>query len=488
MTKLPEQDAPNILLIIADQWRGDCLGSQGHPVVRTPHLDEMAAQGISFSRAYSASPTCVAARAALFTGMHQRNHGFVGYNDQQRWTYPVTLPRTLARAGHHTQCVGKMHVSPARSLIGFHNVVLHDGYLHRDRIMDDYSHWFKGRRGSLDADYSDTGLGCNGYVVHPWPYEEMEHPSAWVTTESIRFLQRRDPSKPFFLMTSYHRPHPPLDPPRSSWRRYRNIEMPEAPVGDWAEHSQQTRGALDSPVPNSPGERADAKRAYYAQISFIDNQMNRLFMALHEHKVRENTIIIFTSDHGDMLYDHRFIAKALPFEGSSRIPLLFYFPPALREKYGIEGGRRISNIVELRDIFPTLCDLAGVPVPDTVDGHSLLPMLRGGSAGAGSRASEVREYLHGEHSFGDLSNHWLRGEGEKYCWFSQSGRELLFNLEDDPRECHDLSRERPKRLQFWRERLIHELEGREEGYVRNGELLTGVQPRAVLQSSALFRG
>ena len=482
-------EAPNILLVMADQWRGDCLGSRGHPVVRTPHLDELAFQGTSFNRAYSASPTCVAARAAFFTGMHQKNHGFVGYNDNQRWNYTVTLPQTLAEAGFHTQCVGKMHVSPARSLMGFHNVILHDGYLHRDRVqgreyafMDDYSHWFKGRRGSLDADYSDAGLGCNGYVVHPWPYEEMEHPSAWVTTESIRFLHRRDPGKPFFLMTSYHRPHPPLDPPDSSWRRYVNMEMPESPVGDWVEHAQQTRGALNSPVPNSPGERADAKRAYYAQISFIDSQMNRLFMALHEHKVRDNTIIIFTADHGDMLYDHRLIAKALPFEGSSRIPLLFFFPPALRRKYGIGAGGNVSNVVELRDIFPTLCDIAGVSVPNTVDGHSLLPMLK--DAGAGS----VREYLHGEHSFGDLSSHWLCGEREKYCWFSQSGRELLFDLENDPHECCDLSRKRPKRLQFWRERLIDELKGREEGYVQNGRLHAGVEPRAVLQRSALFRG
>ena len=479
---------PNILMIMVDQWRADCLGSAGHPVVQTPHLDEMAAQGLSFTRAYTALPSCVAARAAFLTGMHQKNHGFVGYNDFQPWNYSTTLPQTLAEAGYHTQCVGKMHASPARKLMGFHNVVLHDGYLHRDRRLgresvfwDDYSHWLNERRGH--ADYIDSGLGCNGYVVHHWPYDEMEHPSAWTTTESIRFLYRRDPGKPFFLFTSYHRPHPPLDPPRSSWELYAGLELPEAPIGDWVEHPQQTRGALNSPVPLKKAERDAAKRAYYAQISFIDKQLNRLFMSLYEHNLRDNTIIIFTADHGDMLYDHRFIAKTLPFEGSSRIPLLFYFPPALQTQYGICAGQSVSEVAELRDIFATICDIAGIATPQTVDGQSMLPLCQT----AKPKTAAFREYLHGEHSVGAWSNHWLCDGHEKYCWFSQSGRELLFDLDNDPQECQNLAPDRAQRLKFWREQLVYELSGREEGYVKNGALQVGAPPKAVLQNSVLFQ-
>ena len=126
-------ERPNVVLIVVDQWRGDALGSAGHPVVQTPHLDRLAQDGIRFSRAYTATPSCIPARAALLTGLDQRHHGRVGYRDGVPWTYPVTLGSVFADAGYHTQVVGKMHVYPARSLMGFHNVVLHDGYLHFDR-------------------------------------------------------------------------------------------------------------------------------------------------------------------------------------------------------------------------------------------------------------------------------------------------------------------------------------------------------------------
>jgi len=130
---------PNILLICVDQWRADTLGCAGHPCVRTPHLDRLAADGIRFSNAYSATPTCVPARAALLTGLGQRRHGFVGYDESVAWNYDTTLAGTLAAAGYHTQCVGKMHTHPARNLMGFHNVLLHDGYLHSvQRMTDDY--------------------------------------------------------------------------------------------------------------------------------------------------------------------------------------------------------------------------------------------------------------------------------------------------------------------------------------------------------------
>ena len=484
---IKKEAPPNILVIMADQWRGDCLG--GHQVAQTPHLDKMAGQGLLFTRAYSASPTCVASRAAFLTGMHQKNHGFVGYNDYQPWNYSTTLPQTLAQEGYHTQCVGKMHVFPARKLMGFHNVVLHDGYLHRDRHLgspghesaewDDYTHWLRARRG--DADYIDSGLGCNGYVVHPWPYDEMEHPSAWATSESIRFLHRRDPSKPFFLCTSYHRPHPPLDPPRSSLERYAGLALPATPIGNWVEHPQQMRATFDSPVPTRDAEKDAAKRGYYAQISFIDKQINRLCMALYEHDLGNNTLVIFTSDHGEMLYDHRFVGKGVPFEGSSRVPLLLYFPPGLQQRYGIGAGRNLGQVAELRDIFATICDVAGIAKPQSVDGESLLPLCQA------KPEATFREYLHGEHSFGDWSNHWLCDGREKYCWFSQSGRELLFDLQNDPQECENLADSLPQRVKFWREQLARELEGREEGYVENATLKVGTAPKAVLQNSALFR-
>ena len=145
---MPTDSRPNILFICVDQWRADALSLTGHPVAETPHLDRLAREGINFTQAYAATPTCVPARATIFTGLNQRHTGFVGYNDQIDWHYDCTMPGLLAEAGYHTQCVGKMHTHPSRNLMGFHNVVLHDGYLHRERskrddygLVDDYTPW-----------------------------------------------------------------------------------------------------------------------------------------------------------------------------------------------------------------------------------------------------------------------------------------------------------------------------------------------------------
>ena len=473
---------PNILFVCADQWRADALGFTGHPVAETPHLDRLAHESINYTQAYSATPICVPARATILTGLSQRHTGFVGYNDLVDWNYDITTPGVLADAGYHTQCVGKMHTHPARNLMGFHNVVLHDGYLPRERskrddycLVDDYIPWLRERLGRQDADYIDTGVSCSGYAVHPWPYEEMLHPSAWVTTQSIDFLRRRDPSKPFFLMMSYHRPHPPLDPPVRFLDRYRSKPLPDPFVGDWAPESLPVKG-LDSPIPEDAIQRDLARRAYYAQISFIDYQLNRIFMALFEHRVLDNTAILFTADHGEMLYDHNMIAKGLPFDGSARLPLILRLPKTGQWE---QTRQQVDQVVELRDLMPTFCELAGINPPEIADGQSVLGLCRG-------ETETWREYLHGENIQPDCTQ-WLTDGREKYVWFPQSGRELLFDLQQDPHECRNLAADGPEAVAFWRQRLIQELSGREEGFVQDGQLMTGRPQSSTLTDAGYYR-
>lgn len=154
MGEVMEQKQPNIVFIMTDQMRGDCMGIAGHPDVKTPFLDTLAARGTLFDRAYSACPSCIAARAALHTGLSQEKHGRVGYQDRVTFRYPHTMAGELAKAGYYTQCVGKMHVHPLRNLMGFHNIELHDGYLgayrretvpyyEAQKIADDYFYWLK---------------------------------------------------------------------------------------------------------------------------------------------------------------------------------------------------------------------------------------------------------------------------------------------------------------------------------------------------------
>ncbi|WP_106768696.1 arylsulfatase [Paenibacillus faecalis] len=482
-----QQEKLNVLLITVDQMRGDCLSAAGHSVVETPNLDKLANRGVFFKNAYSATPSCIPARAAIFTGMSQRSHGRVGYMDQVPWTYPHMLPGELAAAGYHTQCVGKMHVYPTRNLCGFHNVVLHDGYMHYNRDKsrvhvlehydqcDDYLHWLRGQAG-VDQDLIDHGLDCNASTVtRPWHLEEKYHPTNWVVSESIDFLRRRDPSKPFFLWTSFVRPHPPFDPPQVYFDMYKDLDIPLPPVGSWVDSEAAAKGDTSPETAFGKLKEARLKRAlagYYALITHLDDQIGRLMNALSEHGVLNDTVILFTSDHGELMGDHHYFRKSLPYEGSAKVPFLLYDPG---NRLSLKGGSTIDHVVEMRDIMPTLLEAAGVPIPDSVDGKSVLDLCRG-------EVSEWREYIHGEHSLDHLSNHYITDGKMKYIWFSQSGREQLFNLIDDPHEVTDLanSPSMASELVKYRNILIQELAGREEGYSDGTSLIVGRKPLACL--------
>ncbi|WP_274365119.1 arylsulfatase [Paenibacillus thermotolerans] len=488
-------ERPNLLLISVDQMRGDCLSVLDHPIVQTPNLDQLSRSGVLFRRAYTSAPSCIPARAAIFTGMSPARHGRVGYQDKVPWNYEHTLPGELTKAGYQTQCVGKMHVYPARNRCGFDNVVLHDGYLHYNRnrsrtsaaehydSVDDYVPWLRERAGSA-ADLLDLGLDCNASTMaRPWHLPEALHPTNWTVAQSAEFLRRRDPTSPFFLWMSFVRPHPPFDPPQAYLDLYDEADIPDPIVGEWAETLDPNRSGLD-PITASgivPSKRLKkAMAAYYALITHVDHQIGRFLQLLDEYGLTGNTIILFVSDHGELLGDHNLFRKSLPYEGSANVPFIVADPG---NRLGLKRGSVVDRVVELRDIMPTLLDAAGVPIPDTVEGASLLPISRG-------EAAAWREYIHGEHLAGHQSNHYLTDGKDKYIWFSQTGAEQLFDLAADPNELVDLAQspEHARRLDAWRSRLIAELNGREEGYSDGRRLFAGRKAKPVLDHVLAMRG
>ena len=471
---MEKKKQPNILLIMTDQMRGDCLGIVGHPDVKTPYLDQLASKGALFPHAYTAVPSCIASRCALLTGLCPEHHGRVGYCDRITWDYPVTLPGELAKAGYYTKCVGKMHVHPLRNLMGFHHIELHDGYLgsyHRSDIplyehqavADDYFRWFKNELG-MNRDLTDTGINVNSWIARPWLYEEKYHPTNWVTDRSIDFLYARDRSKPFFLMVSFVRPHPPFDAPQCFVDLYRNKKLTPPPVGDWVNenHLKQCGRIVDSDTgPVDPELMRQAQIGYYACISHVDNQIGRILMALEEQNILQNTVILFCSDHGELLGDHHTYRKIQPYQGSIHIPMILY-------NGGLRGCQ--NDLVELRDVLPTFLELAGANVLESLDGKSMLH-------------SNNREYLHGEHSGGNIGNQYIVTKTDKYCWFMESGREQYFNLATDPKEMHDGIHDPAyqNRIAVLRNLLIWELDGREEGYTDGSVLFANRTQQAVLE-------
>ena len=469
---------PNIILIVVDQMRSDCMGIAGNPVIETPYMDTMAGKGALFKNAYSAVPSCIPARAALMTGLSQKTHGRVGYQDGVTWNYENYMADEFAKAGYHTQCIGKMHTHPSRSLCGFHNILLHDGYMQYYRnsktangenhfYTDDYIRYLKDKMG-IQADIIDTGLECNSWVARPWIYQEHLHPTNWVVDQSIDFLRRKDPAKPFFLTMSFVRPHSPLDPPDYYFNMYIDKDIPAPFMGDWADTEDKNRDGIAYNTSRGIVDKKAVKKAraaYYGCISHIDHQLGRFLQSLFDHNVRDNTIILFTSDHGDLLGDHNLFRKFVPYKGSASIPFFIYDRGNL---LGIESGTQFNQLVELRDIMPSLLSFAGIEIPDSVEGKSVLPLLKNENV-------SWREYIHGEHANGIDSSQFIVTEKDKYIWFPYTNREQYFDLENDPDELRNLIKEtgRRQRIEYLKKFLVQELAGREEGYSDGNTLIPG---------------
>ena len=445
---------PNILLLMTDQQRGDCLGIEGHPVLQTPHLDYMAATGVRFSRAYTACPVCVPTRRTLMTGKKPASHGvFMNYHT---WLDGPTLPGELSKAGYQTHLVGKLHLWPLRRLYGFDSAEWADSPHGHERLDDDYIRFLR-REGITETRPGNAyGANWNGWNARPWHLEERLHFSNWCAQGAMDFLERRDPTVPFFLKVSFHQPHQPCTPPQVYWDRYMNMDLPEPYVGDWAKVFDGPQRGL--PIDSwrtalEPAVMKQYRAGYYGTINHIDDQIGRILK-----EIPPNTIVIFVSDHGDMLGDHQWIRKRTAFEPSARIPLLIRFP----QDAGIAQGRVLDDVAEIMDIMPTVLEAAEVPCPDSVDGSSLFPLLRGESDG-------WREYLHGECcDIPSLNSgmQYLTDGKKKYIWYPGSGTEQYFDLEADPKEMTNFAEksEYQDDIKYWRDILRRELDGRPEGF------------------------
>jgi arylsulfatase A-like enzyme len=454
-------------LIFPDQWRGDCLSSQGHPVVRTPHVDTLAYEGVTFTHAYSPAPTCIASRACLATGQTASTCGRLGYQDGVPWTYDQTLMHCLADAGYQTINVGKTHFFPQEEKLGFEISRLYDPQRHTPGFLSEYHRWLAEKTGGCIRDTAHD-FSNNTWVPLPWTYDDYLHPTNWTADTAIEELERRDTERPVFLQIGFHRPHPPYDPPWTYYARYQHRELPPVPVGDWARaHAGNpvdawagTRGEL------SPEVQDDSRRAYYAAINHIDDQIGKIMFWLRRSKLYEDTWIIFTSDHGEMLGNHHMRHKIVPLEGSARIPLVVK-PPA---SSGCQTGVTCDAPVTLTDLMPTLLEEAGVEIPDKVEAPSLSPLLRG------SKTLPGRAWIHGEHA---PCWQYMTDGREKYIWNSVTGVEQFFDLQNDPQELHDLAGEgkQPECLATWRQRLVAHLATPErigDGLSDGKRLLSGV--------------
>ncbi len=452
-------ERPNMILIVAEHWRGDSLGSLGHPVAETPHLDELSAGGVTFTTAYTPCPSCIAARRSLMTGLTPNTHGMVGYQDGKPWHYDHTLAGELARSGYQTINVGKTHFHPGRLHLGFEELV----------IPDDYAEWIDAKTGFERAKYLH-GVHGNSWMGKPNHLAEADMEEAWMTDQAMKRIVKRDPERPFFLCLSYNGVHPPLCPPQSYFDIFMDKDIPQPVVGDWARAEEDS---IPSPLAVnawraklSPEQNHRSRAAYYGFMAYVDAQIGRLFEFLGRRGLSRDTLVLFTADHGEMLGDHNLWRKTYAYDPSARIPFILR-PPA---SWDSSRNARLRKLVGLEDVMPTLLEAAGVDVPEAVEGSSLIPFLKDPDAPG-------RDYYHHEHSpcyAADNAYQCLTSDEWKYIWNPITGREQLFSI-DDREELHDLAGDaaHSATLERWRSALARHLKDRPEGLSDGGRLTPG---------------
>jgi arylsulfatase len=457
---------PNILYLMTDQHRADCLGCAGNKTIQTPNLDSIAAAGVLFPNAYTSTPSCTPARAAILTGLSPWHHGMLGYG-RIAGQYPFEMPRALRDAGYYLFGIGKMHWYPQRKLRGYHGLLVDEsGRVETPGFVSDYRLWFKQQAPDLDPDA--TGIGWNDYRAKAYALPERLHPTTWTTDRAVDFIEKYDRAEPFLLKVSFARPHSPYDPPQRFMDMYNVEDMPAPMVGDWAKRYAQHAEPPDPSLWHGDlgvRQAKESRRAYYASITFIDEQIGRILATLKKRGLYGNTLILFFADHGDMLGDHHLWRKTYAYESSANIPMILRWPKSMG--MGQQRGRTLSQPTELRDVLPTFLDTAGAPIPGHLDGKSLLNLVRGNT-------KDWRPWIDLEHSMCYDQDHWnaLTDGRVKYIYFAYDGREQLFDLQKDPGELHDLAHEgiHEPMLKDWREHMIKHLSERGEEFVSGGKL------------------
>jgi len=418
---------PNILWICTDQQRYDTIHTLGNPHIRTPNLDRLVAQGIAFTHAHCQSPICTPSRASFLTGMYPSTiHACINGSDHWDEAAPL-ITKTLADIGYDCALAGKFHLSSAMA----HEPELRpkdDGYRrfwyshapHQGIGKgNQYTDWLT----SIGQDYKKLKKKY-GYIPAKW------HQTTWCADRAIEFMKEKHNS-PWLCSVNIYDPHGPFDPPREYLDRF-DIESLPKPLFHESDLVAQQRlaGIMFQGKVKRPAY-PDAKLTlakYWAQIELIDENVGRMLKALEETGQRQNTVVIFTSDHGEMAGDHGLNKKGCRFyEALVRVPLIFSWP----ERF--QNGLRSDALVELLDIVPTLLELNGLPVPEAMHGKSLLAILTG-RADPGHHRDFVRceyyEVLEGPRSYATM----LRTRNYKLVNYHGHEPGELFDLEKDPHE------------------------------------------------------
>jgi iduronate 2-sulfatase len=506
-----QEQRPNVLLIVVDDLN-DYLstpGFRGHPQARTPHIDRLAASGVSFTRAYSNNPICAPSRASMFTGIYPHESGNFDWDkwyEQDVLKNSKTMMTYFDDHGYHVAGTGKIMHHPLEAIWDDWGV---DVYKYGPLAFDGqnvtghssvpppvrYNAFFGGIAPLSDVPYADKATPDSvytGYVnsfagaEEPFHYESPtdrdltpdERYARWAE-EKLRALERRDAKRPFFMGVGFVRPHTPLYAPKKYFEQFplEDIELPVIMPEDRRDtyfetafsrdasglkNFRETKAAYDS-VAHGLKHRL---QGYLACTAFVDDQIGRVLQALNESKFRDNTVVVLTSDHGYHLGEKDYLFKDSPWEESTRVPLIIRAPGVS------EAGTQVGHPVSLIDVYPTLKDLAGLDGPTMknengkpLDGHSLTPFLRDPDDPSWSGPDGALSVLYGGTTQEDIyeQTYTYRTRDWRYVRY-HNGAEELYNHVGDPYEWHNEAAD--KRFYEVKERLREEMMRLIEGEVK----------------------
>lgn len=437
----------NVLLLMSDQHRRDCLGLEGNPLARTPHLDALAHSGVRFGSAYCSNPVCVPSRASLLTGLYTHHHQT--WNNSISWPYEhKTAAHYFSQAGYMTALIGKMHFVDAQT--------------HGFDYRLDFNDWFQflGPRTKLYADElsranSGSGLPQIDDVWRdegdPWrgvrtldtrkgavavgrasEIPEAEHFESFVARETVRFLRTHGKRHPFFAICSCLKPHDPFMPAARFAAMFRAEDMKLPPT--WGkvdlarapkEIGQSIQRTAATPELSDPAQARQRIAMYYGNVAHLDDALGQVLAALRELDLEQDTVVVYTSDHGEMLGDHGLWHKFQFYEGSCGVPLIVRAPGLTT------SGSQCPMPVSLVDLLPTLAELCGVTLPQ-LDGESLLPQLRN------PQKARSRPVFSEFNLQTPQAKYMIRRGDFKYT-FRVNDMQELYDVKQDPSEMDNLA-------------------------------------------------
>ena len=435
---------PNIVFILTDQQRIDTIAANGYDHMITPNLDALVAKGAVFENMYVTAPSCAPSRASLFSGTYPHTNGV--FRNDEPWSY--CWVSELADAGYRCVNVGKMHTMPIEGAFGFHERhVVENKDRDHPNLPFYLDNWDKAihARGAYKPSrvtYSERPDYDEKLGAFVWDQDEDLHPDVFVGETACWWLERYPGTEPFFLQVGMPGPHPPYDPTQEYLDKYLDRDLPE-PILDYDLSSQpQPLRALrenhlaqghDAVIhlENPTSEQLRLQRAhYYANVSMIDTQVGKIVEALEARGVLDDTVIIFTSDHGDCLNDHGHSQKWNMYEQSVHVPAVICWPGK------IAFGKKIPDLVSLMDFGPTVLEMADVPVPDWMEARSLADVLY-------DQPGNTRDRVFAEHSDDAILTEtefmtMIREGNWKLVHFVDCQDGQLFDLENDPQERNNL--------------------------------------------------